>query len=262
MKYSIRCFLLSLVLLAIYLNILTFEKALNSCCDFQWNPTRELCQHQNPYELYLANKVFLAQFPLYPVTGYIILIPYALLDWSHAKIAWTLTNYLATFMLLYGLQKLWKIDNKMIMVFLCAAFLISKPYRIGIENGQHDLVVLTLFIWSIIHSKNYKLVAGILLGLSWFKYSTTFPLSIYFIYKQEWKTVFFGVAVHVLLFIGICLWLWQSPAHIITTYFYSLKDMASYWEWHLYHQYSYIAFMIPTWWCIHFVESNYRIKGV
>jgi hypothetical protein len=254
-KYFVKYILLLIVLLAIYLNVLIFEKAISEeSGDFQWSPTKELLQHQNPYENFLGGSGFMAQMPLYPLTGYILLIPYAVVDWEYAKIAWALTNYLATFVLLYCLQKLWRIENKMIVVFLCSAFLISKPYRNVICYGQHDLFVLALFVWSSVLVKKNEYLAGILLGLSWFKYTTTFPLSLYFIFKQEWKSVLIGILTQCFLFMVACLWLWQSPLHILTNYLDVLKLHTSYWAWHLYHQYSYVVFIIPIWWSVYYIE--------
>jgi hypothetical protein len=254
-KYCIQCILLFMVLAAVYLNVLMFKTAITEgSSDFQWQPTRELLQRQNPYESYLSGHYFMAQTPFYPLTGYIFLIPYAVMDWEYAKIAWALTNYLATFVLLYCLQKLWKIENTIIVIFLCSAFLISRPYRYVICYGQHDLYVLALFVWSSVATLKNKYLGGILLGLSWFKYSTTFPLSLYFIFKQEWKSILIGIITQCVLLMVICLWLWQSPLHILTNYLDVLKDNTSYWAWKLYHHYSYVIFLVPIWWIVYFVE--------
>jgi len=261
-KHLVKFILSSMILLAVYLNVLMFEKAITSeSGDFQWQPTRELLRHQNPYESFLSDNLFMAQMPLYPLTGYILLIPYAVMDWEYAKIAWALTNYLATFVLLYCLQKLWKIQNTMIVVFLCSAFLISKPYRNVICYGQHDLFVLALFVWSSVLAKKNKYLAGILLGLSWFKYSTTFPLSLYFIFKQGWKHILIGILTQCFLFMLVCLWIWQSPLHILTTYLDALKLHTSYWAWHLFHLYSYVVFIIPIWWIVYFIEIRIGKNG-
>jgi hypothetical protein len=250
--------LLLIVLVTIYLNIFIFEEALNASGDFQWTPTKELLQHKNPYESFISGYLFLAQMPLYPLTGYILLIPYAVLEWPYAKIAWVLTNYVMTIIILYCLQKLWKIENKLIVIFLYCAFLISGPYRDTIRYGQHDLYVLALFMSAVILSKKHKSVAGVLLGLSWFKYSTTFPLSLYFIFKQEWKAVLIGILTQCILIAAVCLWLWESPLHIFINYLDVLKIHTSYWAWHLFHQYSYIVFIIPIWWSVHYVEIRLR----
>jgi hypothetical protein len=236
------------------LNVFIFEEALYASGDFQWTPTKEFLQRNNPYETFLSGNLFLAQMPLYPLTGYILLIPYAVLEWQYAKAAWALTNYLMTFVFLYCLQKLWKIENKMLVIFLCCAFLISGPYRNVIRYGQHDLFVLALFMSAVILSKKNKAAAGVLLGLSWFKYSTTFPLSLFFIFKKKWKPVLIGILTQCLLFAGVCLWLWESPLPILTNYLDVLKVHTSYWAWHLFHQYSYVVFIIPIWWSIYSVE--------
>jgi hypothetical protein len=240
--------------MTIYLNILVFGEAIRASGDFQWSPTKELLQHQNPYESFLSEKIFLAQMPLYPLTGYILLIPYALMDWEYARIAWALTNYLATFVLLYCLQIIWKIKNKMFVVFLCSAFLISGSFRDVIRYGQHDLFVLALFVLAIVLSKKNKDIAGVFLGLSWFKYSITFPLSLYFIFKRELKLLLIGILTQCFLFIAVSLWLWQSPIHILTIYLDVLKGHTSYWAWHLYHKYSFVVFIIPIWWIVHYIE--------
>jgi hypothetical protein len=247
-----------IISVAIYLNILIFEKAIgNQSGDFQWQPTREMLNHINPYDSYLSGKLFMAQAPNYPLTGYILLVPYASMEWTYAKIAWALTNYIVTFFIFYCLQKIWKIKNITVIVFTCSVFLISNPYRNVINNGQHDLFVLALFLFSLVLANENKYLSGILLGLSWFKFTVTFPLSIIFIYKREWAQIIVGVLLQCLLFIAICIWLNQSPAYIISSYFRVISSMGKSMHWFPYRQYNYVVFIILTWYGIFWAENKF-----
>jgi Glycosyltransferase family 87 len=201
--------------------------------------------------------LFMWQVPNYPLTGYILLAPYALMDWKYAKIAWALTNYMATFIIIYCLQNIWKIKYMSIIILTCSIYLISNPYRNVINNGQHDLFVLALFLSSVVSAKNNKILSGILLGLSWFKFTVTFPLSLFFIIKREWLPMAIGILVQCFLFTVICFWLNQSHAYIIDRYLKVLFKFGKFMDWFPYRQYNYVVFIIPIWYGIHFVESKF-----
>jgi hypothetical protein len=247
-----------IVSIAIYLNVKIFEKAIgNQSGDFQWQPTRELLQHINPYDSYLCGKLFMAQAPNYPLTGYILLVPYALMEWKYAKIAWALTNYIATFLIIFCLQKIWQIKSITVIIFTCSLFLISNPYRNVINNGQHDLFVLALFLVSLVSTKDNKYLSGIFLGLSWFKFTITFPLSLIYIFKRGWLQIAIGILLQCFLFIAICFWLNQSPVYIISSYMKVISNMGKSMNWFPYRQYNYVVFMIPIWYSIFFVENKF-----
>jgi hypothetical protein len=257
-KYNRLIVFVFIASVAIYLNVVIFEKAIgNQSGDFQWQPTREMLQHMNPYDSYLSGKLYMAQAPNYPLTGYILLIPYAFMEWKYAKIAWALTNYMATLLIFYCLQKIWKIKNITVIVFTVSVFLISNPYRNVINNGQHDLFVLALFLFSLVLANDNKYLSGIFLGLSWFKFTVTFPLSLIFIYKREWVPIIVGVLLQCLLFIAICIWFNQSPAYIISSYFRVISSMGKSMHWFPFRQYNYVVFIIPVWYGVFWAENKF-----
>jgi hypothetical protein len=257
-KYKRLILFIIIASVAIYLNVIIFEKAIGSQSgDFQWQPTREMLQHINPYDSYLSGKLFMAQAPNYPLTGYILLVPYALMEWKYAKIAWALTNYMFTFLIFYCLQKIWKIKNITIIVFTFLAFLISNPYRNVINNGQHDFLVLALFLFSLFLANDNKYLSGIFLGLSWFKFTITFPLSVIFIYKREWVHIIVGILLQCFLVTLICIWLNQSFTYIITSYLKVLENMGKSMSWFPYRQYNYVVFIILIWYVIFWAENKF-----
>ena len=187
--------------------------------DFQWGPSKILLEHGNPYAEYFKyedgereNPFILVQYPNYPSSGYVFLWPYASMDWENAKRAWWFSNIIFTILIVVGLQLLFPIKKKYSLLLIIFLFIGSSPWRSVLANGQHGLFSLVLFIWSVYFVQKRWLLAGILLAMSWFKYTLTFPLSLYFLYKKEYKIVLLAICVHVFLTLFVSYWIDESIA--------------------------------------------------
>ena len=70
--------------------------------DFQWSPAKLVFENVNHYHYMLSGnteKIMMSQYGEYLHGLYILFYPYTLLDWTHAKVAWMLTNILLLFCL-------------------------------------------------------------------------------------------------------------------------------------------------------------------
>ena len=187
--------------------------------DFQWGPSRALLEHKDPYASYIdfsegrskINPYILAQAPNYPVSAYIFLWPYAIIDWKYAKMFWAISNVVFTALILLGMQKLYPLHDENKTFLLIVLVLLSIPYRNVIANGQHILFCLATFIWSLLLTKRSKMVSGLLLAMSWLKYTVTFPLTLFFISKKDYKPIIAAIIIHCILTVFVGFWIQQSP---------------------------------------------------
>ena len=195
--------------------------------DFQWSPSKMLMEHQNPYQQYTAFKdgkiekpYMMSQAPNYPASGYVFLWPYSAMDWDMARLSWSISNLIFTLLILIGLQRLFPIKQKELIIFTVLLFIGGASWRTVLGNGQHALFVMAFFIWAIIYSKKNPILSGVFLAVSWFKYTLTFPLTLYFIYKKLYKEVAIAIGIHIFLTIFIAFWIDQS---IIDFFFGSIQ---------------------------------------
>jgi Glycosyltransferase family 87 len=244
-----------LIALAIFLNVKIFFRALDYSQDSQILATYFMIDHQNPYDenLTFHAKILPGVASPYPLTGYLLLFPYALLSWENAKIAWTISNYIFTALLFIGLQKVWKIKNKYLIASFISCVLISNQFRNVIANGQQEMFVFALLVWSIYFARKNKWFAGVLLGLSWFKYSVTLPFTLIF-YWRKWRYILIGIVVQFILLEIACLWLNKSPVEVITDWYNATIYFAKAVSYVPYRSYTWTVLIIPLWILIRFLE--------
>jgi len=217
LKYIANSILIILVILSVYVG---FNRALNKTIgsrDFRWSTSKLLLEKQNPYQKFFEWKedkiekpYKLSQAPNYPASALIFLWPLASLNWERAILSWAILNVVFTFLIVLGLQKLYPINNKQNLFFVVVLFIIGSSWRTHLGNGQHTLFVLAFFIWAVIFSKKNKIIAGVFLAVSWFKYSITFPLSLFFLNKKNYKILIISGLIHVLLTVFVSGWINQS----------------------------------------------------
>lgn len=191
--------------------------------DTQWSPSRTLLQHDNPYELFLKYKMdqdkgspfILCQAPNYPASGLIFLWPYAAFPWAVAKILWAVSNVLFTAAIVIGLRRMLPDKSLYTLALLATLFVIGSPHRVLIACGQHALFCLAFFVWAVLFSQKNKWIAGIFLAISWFKYTVTFPLSLFFIAKRRFSVLLLAVAAHIVLTFFASLWTHSSPVDLL-----------------------------------------------
>jgi hypothetical protein len=146
-----------------------------------------------------------------------ILTPYALLPYIPARILWLITNLLSTGVIIgilrYTFMK--RTDERLYPVFMML-MLAGTPWRNQLGVGQHTLFAVACFLLAVLVSdtgdgaedgafqdrkrKALRIVgAGLLLSLSYLKYTVTAPLALYFIYRRRWKEFAISLVPHIVL---------------------------------------------------------------
>lgn len=180
--------------------------------DFQWTPTRDQVAGVSPYADFLRWKAegnkhtpphFLNQSPSYPASVYVLLTPFASLDWPTAKLTWLIINLTLIGSLLLGLQRLFPLKSPALFAMVALIYLCSTPLRASLGAGQLNFLSLAAFIWAYhfttLKGPSNSHIAGILLALAWTKYSLTFPLTLLFICRGKWKPIIIASVVHAAL---------------------------------------------------------------
>ena len=192
----------------------------NASQDFQWDSARVLLQRQNPYAAALSGaptavdgiqpgRIEPNQVP----SCLILLWPFAALPWPLAKWAWAMANLGFTGLLLAVTFRLflpgapaWK------YVAVTCLFLIGTPWRNLIGNGQHLLFSLAFFVWAVaLAERGRPLRSGLVLALSFFKYTTIFALLPLFLKKRWGMPILIAFGVHGVLHLFACIWLRTDP---------------------------------------------------
>ena len=142
-----------------------------------------------------------------PPFSAVMFAPLALLSPGQLKVVWLLVNLAATAASLYLTIVLWGENwSRRVRFVLCAFFLSWAPFRVTLRNGQITIVTLALLLGALVaRSRKRNVLAGVLLGLSLWKYPLSFPFPFYFMWKRDWKLVITSVAVPLLL-TGIYAW--------------------------------------------------------
>ena len=220
------------VLMALLAVVSVYEgicNALEMSQDFQYDAACALINGYDPYDLSLdfskdripdieglkqfygyfegmgtPQKMEANQFPslLY------ILTPYALMPYIPARILWLITNLLCTGVIIGLLRNKFmsRVDERLYPVFMML-MLAGTPWRNQLGVGQHTLFAVACFILAVTVAENGReeksaagtVAAGLLLSLSYLKYTVTAPLALYFIYRRRWKEFVISLIPHILL---------------------------------------------------------------
>ncbi len=152
-----------------------------------------------------------------------ILTPYALIPYGTARILWVMTNIVCTAAIMWLLRQTFmaQVDERLYPVFMML-MLAGTPWRNQLGVGQHTLFAMTFFLLAVYVSGTGSsrereeekekdsgsggylriIASGLLLSLSYLKYTVTAPLAIYFIYRRKWKEFLISLAPH-LVFTGV-----------------------------------------------------------
>ncbi len=204
--------------------------------DFEWDAARKLLHGQDPYESWLKKgneqNIFSAVTPgfaptVYPPSCLLLVSPYALFSWPMAKNLWAISNIIFTFFLIFYSFKLF-LPNKpyWVYVLITTLFVIGTPWRNLIGNGQKTLFSLAFFTIAIFYCEKKPILSGWFLSLSLLKYSSTLPLSVYFLYKKKFLPLILALAIHVTIYFLISFYLLKNPYDLLKEiYEISLKSI-------------------------------------
>lgn len=146
-----------------------------------------------------------------------LLWPYVGFSWHTAVRLWLATNLLCTAGLLFVSLRLFLPGrNVWTSLLVCALFVAGLRWRNHVGNGQHLIFSLFFFVAAVGASRaGRQVLAGVLLAVSFLKYSTTFFLLIYFVYMRQWRPAAIAFAIHAAMLGFIWAWLGVSPVTMI-----------------------------------------------
>lgn len=229
--------MLILAALALISLIQGCKNAIQYSQDFQWDAAKVLTLRLNPYDLSLnptdelkalGYEDYYLQMEANQFPSLLwILFPYTLLPPLAARYAWLVSNLIFTAVLAWLFYKLFfrsRHRDECIIVIL--AMISGMPWRNHIGVGQHTVFALTFFLLSVIVSKSAEdctggkrwlllFVSAMCLAVSFFKYTLTAPLALYYVYKRRYDILGIAVAVHVALTAFSAWWLNDSFINMI-----------------------------------------------
>ena len=193
--------------------------------DFQWDSAKLLMMGDNPY-------VYSLECRAIPYDGFVetfivanqlpscllLLAPWTFLPQLLANQVWAFCNLAFTAVFLLYIYKMFFSDSaSKDRFFLVPLILLAgMPWRMLVGNGQHLLFSLAFFMPAVYYAQRGRnVLAGVLLAMSAFKYTTIVPLSVIFFAKRWWMPIAIAAAIHVVATIGCGFWLGESPVVLI-----------------------------------------------
>ena len=218
--------------------------ALEFSQDFQWDAAKALSMRLDPYELSLnpeqvsAYPELEAFYRMFTDRGLkqqmeanqfpsllMFLYPLTLLGPQTAKTVWVILNLLFTAGIIILLRKtFFEHSDAFGYAVITLIMLAGTPYRNQLGVGQHTLFAFFFFMLAVFFDKracarcagaNSTLIS-VCLAVSYFKYTLTAPLALYFVYKKRYKELAASVAVHIVMTLGAAIWLQKSVIYMIT----------------------------------------------
>lgn len=233
--------ILALALMAVVSLYAGAKNAFYYSQDFQWDAAKALWQKIDPYELSLnpgmnyeskeleefyrlftdkglKQKMEANQFP----SLLLLLVPYTFMPPFTAKIAWLISNLLFTIGIIVFLRKTFLAKLSLFEFSAVTLLMIAgTPYRNQLGVGQHTLFSFFFFLLAVYFERREKSISGsvaitISLFISYFKYTLTAPLALYFVYRKRYKELVISVLMHVLLTIVMAARMGKSVIYMIT----------------------------------------------
>ena len=174
----------------------------------------------------------LAQYPNYPVSGLILLWPYAAFEWPTARLLWALSNVVLTIVcvwLLTGPLAGPRADeppaasrarplagwNKHSWILL-GLLLCSFSWRNGLAKGQHGIFSLCFVLVAVLLSQRHAIGSTLALAASWLKPTLGLPFSIVVATTRRGLAILAGaVGVHVVLTLLAAFWLGSGVVELL-----------------------------------------------
>ena len=194
--------------------------------DFQWDAAKALCMRLDPYELSmdpercddipelgefyrmftdmgLAQKMEANQFP----SLLALLFPMTVFSPGAARVIWLIMNLLFTAGIALLMRRTFFADVPVYGYTVGVLIMLAgTPYRNQIGVGQHTLFAFFFFMLAVYLERNMRehtigktVAVSFCLFVSYFKYTLTAPLALYFLYRKRYKELALSVAGHVLL---------------------------------------------------------------
>lgn len=190
--------------------------------DFQWDSAKVLALRINPYLESLEPSGIWEQYDFGGSYGALeanqfpsllwLLVPFTVFTPQVANVVWALFNLLCGAIFLWGLRQTFLEDlGKEEFLFTVAVFVSGTPLRNCLAMGQHTLFSMAFLLLAIVFARKEKrILAGLFLSISYFKYVLVVPIALYFIYKRWFKELIISVIPHIVLTAFSAWWLQGS----------------------------------------------------
>tara|TARA_B100000003_G_C10909246_1_gene362491 strand:- start:75 stop:1268 length:1194 start_codon:yes stop_codon:yes gene_type:complete len=165
--------------------------------DFQWSPAKLVFEKVNHYQYMLdgnTEKIMMSQYGEYLHGLYILFYPFTLMEWSHAKIAWMMTNMILLFLIPIMLCKKFSVslEKSILVIFFFSYCIVSK---VQIITGQQTLLILFFFVLPFIKETKFNIILS---GISYFKYTIGYALFLIYLSSKKFKFLFLSIVPSVL----------------------------------------------------------------
>lgn len=234
-----------LVLLATLAAVSVFQGIRNALAfsqDFQWDAAKALAMGIDPYELSmnpenakvypelekfyrmftdrgLTQKMEANQFP----SLLVLLFPMTFFPPEAAKVVWCILNLAFTAGIIVLLRKtFFEKTDTYTFAALMLVMLSGTPYRNQLGVGQHTLFAFFFFMLAVYFDKRSRsgqlkdcIIIAFCLFVSYFKYTLTAPLVLYFVYRKRYREIVISVCAHAALTVGAAFMLGRSVIYMI-----------------------------------------------
>ncbi|MCR5023067.1 MAG: DUF2029 domain-containing protein [Lachnospiraceae bacterium] len=128
-----------------------------------------------------------------------LLFPMTFLPYGISRVLWLFLNLLFTALSIFLLRKTFlKEMDRDIFILLMLLMIAGTPWRNQVGVGQHTLFSLFFFLLAVyLSEKDIRICSGLSLSVSYFKYTLTAPLAVYFIYKKRYREFVISLIPHV-----------------------------------------------------------------
>jgi hypothetical protein len=196
--------------------------SISGSADFQWQPAKCVFEGINHYQSYLSGdgkcKTFMSQLGEYAQGFYIIIYPFAVLEWNNAKFLWFLLNVILIILTSFLLCKkfeIGKIETYLIIFFI----LYSIVVRVNFIMGQQTIFVLFFLTLPFIYKSK---LSTILSGITYFKYNIGYALFFLYLISRQYKKLFFSI---VPCFVGLLIYCFVTNSNILKNIFQPFELM-------------------------------------
>lgn len=201
-------------LLSLYAGI---RNSLARSSDFQWSGANLALHHIDPYRQFLLHDpdhlILLSQVPNYLHELYLLLLPLGAMSFAAAKPVWAVLNLVFAVISTLLLGHLYRLDRATTLL-LALLLLASTPFRVVLGNGQQSLLELLFFC--LIFSTSTWLGRGVSLGLSYFKYSFSPIVFLYFLFRGKYRTLAISAVPPLIGFLALLSLVHGTPLTLLT----------------------------------------------
>ncbi|PAF43458.1 glycosyltransferase family 87 protein [Helicobacter sp. 11S03491-1] len=201
-KYQL-IFMMIFIFIFIRISYKTLKEAINSSVDMQWYPSvqywgRGISNAINPYIAYLNHDTFMSQGPNYMPMLYVLMYPFALMDFEGAKIAYGFLNILCF------LGTLWLFFRSKIslafLVLMSLFVLVGYTFENVMGNGQFALILGFFVVLAYKYRQNFFILT-LCLSIVLIKYSFGIPILLGFFLARYYKEALLAGLINFLFFI-------------------------------------------------------------